>query len=440
MWDQIREVELERAQGLCEVCGQSARHVHEKWEYDDERLVQRLRGFEILCRECHLVHHPGFAGVHRVADLAFKRLVAVNSLTKAAAMRMTREAFNLWRLRSSKGPWKQDFSWLVSNAGVYGLEPEQVKGAIDILDEKPEDVWSEMWDVPTIGAVRAEILEGWGIRTIRQLASSDPADLLARSSIAQIRDASFPSQLAMAVSFAQAIYRLQPVTVPHPPQLLNFDDSRILFVDLEYDPEDAFIFLIGTMTMEGKIRQDFVDPLGVLKRRLASFIRRVQGGGLQCVSYGSTSADIPMLRRAVANGGMDVSLVDRLPFLDLFRDVIFTQNPRKQWLYLPLKPMDAKRVAHYFGHDDPQNLAIRDGLEALMRYKEYRRTHSPKIRQQLLQYNANDLKLTRRIFEELRSLEAGRADIQNYRPIEPAAFQFRRGEGFLSVTAAEDLY
>lgn len=416
LWDRIREVELERAGGLCEACGRPARDVHEKWEYDDGRLLQRLRGFEVVCDECHLVHHQGFASVHGLADLALKRFIEVNALSKASATPMVRSAFNLWAVRSAKGPWTQDFSWLVSNSRGYGLEADQIEEILEpLLEPEGAYAWSELWGVPTIGPVRAGILEGMGIRSIDQLATAEPADLAAKLSSSKIRDLGFLTQIPMAVRFAQALRKRKPSILAHQPLVLDLNEREILFVDLEYDPQDAFIFLIGTMTMDGKVNQDFIDRRGRLARALTRFLRRVAGGGLQCVSYGSTSADVPMLKRAATNANFESSLVDRLPFLDLFRDVIFTQNPRKQWLYLPLKPMDAKSVAHYFGYDPPKNLAIHDGFEALMRYKEYARTRNPGIREQLLRYNGSDLALTRHIFKELRSLEAGRADIRQYR-------------------------
>jgi len=416
IWTKIREVELKRTGKVCEVCGQRASHVHEKWDYDDERLIQRLRGFEVLCQECHLVHHQGFAGVHGLTNLAMKRFAEVNSVAPAMAKSIVKEAFDVWGARSVRGPWTQNFEWLVANAGKYDLGADLVEEAVR-FPEEPEgaDEGSELWGVPTIGSVRADILGDLGIRTIEQLASSDPGSLLAASSAARIRDASFPSQMPMAVNYARAISQRKPIVTTHPRQLSKLDESRILFVDLEYDPEEAFIFIIGAMTMDGKMQQHFVEKSADLPRFLLPFLDRVRDNDLQCVSYGSTSADVPMLRRAIQNVGMSRSRVDDLPFLDLFRDVIFTQNLRKQWLYLPLKPMDAKSVARYFGYDPPKNVTIRDGFEALMQFKGYLRSRSRATRGRLLRYNASDLKLTRRVFEELRNLETGRGDTQTYR-------------------------
>lgn len=416
IWSRIREIELQRAGGRCEVCGGPARDVHEKWQYDDRTLVQRLRGFEVLCEECHLVHHQGFAGVHALADVALKRFMKVNSLSKTTARSIVRSAFDLWAARSAKGRWTQDVEWLVSKSKTYGFEPDRIQETLGLLLKAQAAYrWSELRDVPAIGPVRAEVLEDMGIRSIGHLAAIDPADLIAKLRLSKTRDWSFTTQVPMAVRFARALRAKKPLIVSHRPLILDSDDREILFVDLEYDPQDAFIFLIGTMTMDGQVVQDFIETPAQLPRALTRFLRQIAGSSLRCISYGSTSADVPMLKKAAATADLDPSLTHLLPFLDLFRDVIFTQNPRRQWLYLPLKPMDAKSVAHYFGYDPPRNLAIHDGFEALIRYKEYARTHNARIRKQLLRYNESDLKLTRRIFEELRDLEAGRADIQQYR-------------------------
>ena len=40
VWERIREVEMRRTGRLCEVCGEPAHDVHEKWEYDDQRNIQ----------------------------------------------------------------------------------------------------------------------------------------------------------------------------------------------------------------------------------------------------------------------------------------------------------------------------------------------------------------------------------------------------------------
>ena len=416
LWKRIRDAELGRSRWRCEACGESGQQVHEKWEYDDDRLVQKLVGLEVLCRECHLVHHQGFAAVHHLDDVAFKQFRRVNALSKPEAKKLEQEAFDLWTIRSARGPWTQDFSMLTATSRRYGFEVERVESILKSLDEVFEEYrWSELRNVPNVGPLRSEALEILGIHTVADLAASDPDDLRAKVASLATPDWSFVSQVPLLIAYSKAARKGEPMVVSHEPVLLGLDESRILFVDFEYDPVDASIFLIGTMTMDGRVIQDFIEKANELPRALKRFLNRVKRGNLTCVSYGSTSADVPMMRRASSNANLSPSLVDAAPFLDLFRDVIFTQNARRQWVFLPLKPMDAKTVAHYFGYDAPGNLSVHDGLEALFRYKEYLRTHSSRTKKQLLRYNESDLKLTRRIFEELRNLEAGRGDVARYR-------------------------
>ena len=279
----------------------------------------------------------------------------------------------------------------------------------------PIEEVSELVGVPTIGPIRADILESVGIRTVGQLASCKPDILLTGSPATLVRDPSFPYQIPLALSYAKAISQRKPILTPHRTQLANLDESRILFVDLEYIPEDASVFIIGAMTMKGKVQQHFAESATDVSRFLPAFVDRIRDDDLVCVGYGSTSADVPMLRRAARKVGMEPSRVDDLPFLDLFSDVIFTQSVRRQWLYLPLRSMSAKSVARYFGYNPPENIVIHDGFEAQLWYKEYLRNRTRAVRDQLLRYNASDLKLTRRIFEELRNIELGRANAKSYR-------------------------
>jgi len=60
-WDGIRQKVYKDAGYKCEICGSgdSQLHCHEKWSFDDRKRIQRLVGFECLCRKCHDVKHFG---------------------------------------------------------------------------------------------------------------------------------------------------------------------------------------------------------------------------------------------------------------------------------------------------------------------------------------------------------------------------------------------
>jgi hypothetical protein len=52
---------------------------HEKWGYDDKRLVATLLGFEIHCSNCDLVVHAGRAFKLGYGDIAISHLVCCES-------------------------------------------------------------------------------------------------------------------------------------------------------------------------------------------------------------------------------------------------------------------------------------------------------------------------------------------------------------------------
>lgn len=57
-WDRIRKKVYADYGHKCGICGSEGRlNCHEIWEYDDEKHIQRLRGFIALCDLCHHVKH-----------------------------------------------------------------------------------------------------------------------------------------------------------------------------------------------------------------------------------------------------------------------------------------------------------------------------------------------------------------------------------------------
>ena len=111
-WRKIRQRELKRAGYKCEICGYSGRglHCHEIWEYDDEKKVQRLIGYKILCERCHLAHHLGFAQVSGKLELTVKWICQVAKMDEREVKKLVNEAFEEWFERS-KYKWKIDYSY-----------------------------------------------------------------------------------------------------------------------------------------------------------------------------------------------------------------------------------------------------------------------------------------------------------------------------------------
>lgn len=125
IWSKIRRLELARTGERCEVCGEEADVVHEKWAYDDEHGVQRLVGFEVLCQPCSNVHHLGFAFATAAGSEALNRFIRINKLSEGDAARLVKEGYELWGKRSAK-EWTQDFGVLYQKAAKYGLSADDL--------------------------------------------------------------------------------------------------------------------------------------------------------------------------------------------------------------------------------------------------------------------------------------------------------------------------
>jgi hypothetical protein len=114
-WDRLRRPVLERAGRRCEVCGQRGTahpvECHEEWEYDDERLVQRLVGLVALCPACHEAKHMGYASSAGRGGQARAHLARVNGWSMDDVELYLEMQFEQWS-RRSQHEWSLDLSWL----------------------------------------------------------------------------------------------------------------------------------------------------------------------------------------------------------------------------------------------------------------------------------------------------------------------------------------
>jgi len=114
-WDSIRN-EIIRDNGRkCQICGntQGVMNLHEIWKYNDEKHVQKLEGFILLCKMCHHVKHIGLAGILASEgkldyNEVTKHYCKVNGCTEKEFEENLTNAFNVWS-RRSKYQWEQDF-------------------------------------------------------------------------------------------------------------------------------------------------------------------------------------------------------------------------------------------------------------------------------------------------------------------------------------------
>jgi len=115
VWDNIRNEIIQQNGSKCQTCGDTERkmNMHEIWKYDDEKHVQKLEGFILLCTMCHHVKHIGLAGILAGQgkldyNEVMEHFCKVNKCTKKDFMNNEKTAFETWRKRSQY-QWKQDF-------------------------------------------------------------------------------------------------------------------------------------------------------------------------------------------------------------------------------------------------------------------------------------------------------------------------------------------
>jgi len=120
-WEELKRRVYEEEGRKCYICGSTEPpfELHEFWEYDDKKHVQKLVGVHHLCRLCHMVKHIGFwchtedgraklkqIGLSR-KDL-IKHFCKVNQCSEKEFLQHEENALKTWRERS-KHRWKQDF-------------------------------------------------------------------------------------------------------------------------------------------------------------------------------------------------------------------------------------------------------------------------------------------------------------------------------------------
>ena len=116
-WDILRKRSYAEANHECKICGDKDKlNCDEMWEFDDKNGIQRLKGLQAVCENCHHVKHIGFVQVQigtgvwpesMIVDLK-RHFTRVNNTTADEFDRHIKEAFKTWRERSKK-EWKIDF-------------------------------------------------------------------------------------------------------------------------------------------------------------------------------------------------------------------------------------------------------------------------------------------------------------------------------------------
>lgn len=117
VWMEIRVLHLRH---FCVYCGtEHELNLHEIWQWDDIRHVQKLTGFETVCFLCHNIKHLAFGGIMieqgviERKDLV-KHYCQVNDCSAKDFERDAFEAMKVWEERS-KFVWILDMTYLTSD-------------------------------------------------------------------------------------------------------------------------------------------------------------------------------------------------------------------------------------------------------------------------------------------------------------------------------------
>lgn len=185
-------------------------------------------------------------------------------------------------------------------------------------------------------------------------------------------------------------------------QARNIAASPFLVLDLEYDVE-SLIWLVGVAIQTGNkitYQQHFaeksnLDEEGHILRSLIDVIDRRRS--YLVFTYSGISADIPQLRVAWRRQGLPDRPLSHL--MDMHVDVCqFLQRNFR----FPMKSLGLDGMEEYLGIH--RSSGISGGLEAVALYKRYVRTKDDTIKQQLLDYNREDIDSTLKVVNRIPAL------------------------------------
>ena len=265
----------------------------------------------------------------------------------------------------------------------------------------------DLTKVPGIGWVYATYLHHLGVRSREALLDRRVLGPLRKKLASAIPDATLRRLIPklpffQALAFAQK--RRKPFIVGRDWAGSALDPERVVFLDLEYDPEAPFTFIIGMLPLSGEPTQVFMAQDREEKKGAQAFLDEALTKGYQLVTFNGRGADIPALRRLALKHSVNPEKVSRLSCLDLYHDVVFTQSVSTQKIFLHLQSLGQDAIAKYWRLRSPETLTIRDGLDALAAFHRYRRRPSKRLMRELLRYNRADLEKLRGIYLRLHRL------------------------------------
>lgn len=110
---EIRQKVILREKNVCQGCGaiyEKRMICHEVWNYDHKNHIAKLSGFSLICGDCNLVFHFGFASTKDLEDKAIQHMMHVNSISEEEALRVIDAAIEVFNQRSLIDDWEISLS------------------------------------------------------------------------------------------------------------------------------------------------------------------------------------------------------------------------------------------------------------------------------------------------------------------------------------------
>ena len=113
-WDMLRKDAYNRANGKCMICSSPTKRLeaHERWYYDEEKVVQKLVDIIAVCHSCHSVIHIGRTQLLGNEDKAIKHYMKVNKCSYSDYRKNLGQANLDHQRRNRLGEWQLDLTKL----------------------------------------------------------------------------------------------------------------------------------------------------------------------------------------------------------------------------------------------------------------------------------------------------------------------------------------
>ena len=148
--------------------------------------------------------------------------------------------------------------------------------------------------------------------------------------------------------------------------------------------------------MDGKAEQYFIENEEEEREAIIKFLE--ENKGITFIGYSSNNADKNILNKCLKKHRLSFSFEIK----DIYREVINTENVKKQKIFFPLKNQGLKSISEYLGYIPNIEIKIAEGCEVLEKFKLYRKTRDPEIKNEILLYNEEDLKRLAYVFNKLK--------------------------------------